>query len=150
MEGKKAPLFTGINQFGEKWSLKEHLGKKIILYFYPRDLTATCTIQACNLRDAYADFQKKGIAVIGVSTDEVKQHQKFIQKNNLPFTLIADTDHSIHEKYGVWQLKKFMGKEFMGTVRTTFLIDEKGIITHIIKKPKSKIHTQEINQYWNL
>lgn len=150
MEGKKAPLFTGVDQDGNKWSLKDHLGQRIILYFYPRDMTPTCTVQACNLRDAYGWFQKKDVLVVGVSTDDAAKHQRFIAKNDLPFPLIADTDYKINEKYGVWQLKKFMGKEYMGTVRTTFLINEKGIIEHVINKPKSKIHAEEIKELWNL
>lgn len=148
--GKKAPAFSGKDQNGAKISLKDFLGQKVILYFYPRDMTSTCTVQACNLRDAFPDFQKLDVAVIGISTDDEKSHLKFIDRNNLPFPLIADVDHTIHEKYGVWQLKKFMGREYMGTVRTTFLINEKGYIDHIIKKPKSKIHSEEIKELWGI
>ncbi|MBX9449121.1 MAG: thioredoxin-dependent thiol peroxidase [Taibaiella sp.] len=150
LEGKKAPLFTGTDQDGNKITLKDYIGKKVILYFYPHDMTPTCTVQACNLRDAYVLLGRKGVQVIGVSTDDPAQHRKFIAKNSLPFPLIADTDLKINKKYGVWQLKKFMGREFMGTVRTTFLINEKGIIEHIIRKPKSKIHSEEIMQLWDL
>lgn len=150
LEGKKAPLFTGIDQDGNRIALKDYIGKKVILYFYPHDMTPTCTVQACNLRDAYGLLSRKGIQVIGVSTDDPVQHRKFIAKNSLPFPLVADTDLKINKKYGVWQLKKFMGREFMGTVRTTFLINEKGVIEHIIHKPKSKIHSEEIMQLWDL
>lgn len=148
--GKKAPAFSGKDQNGEQISLKDFLGQKVILYFYPRDMTSTCTVQACNLRDAFPDFQKLNVAVVGISTDDEKSHQKFIQRNDLPFPLIADVSHAIHEKYGVWQLKKFMGREFMGTVRTTFLINEKGYIDHIIHKPKSKSHSDEIKALWGI
>ena len=148
-QGDKAPDFKGIDQDGNKISLKDFKGKKVVLYFYPRDMTPTCTVQACNLRDHFGSLQNEGITVVGVSTDDEKKHQRFIAKNELPFPLIADVDHSIHEAYGVWQLKKFMGKEFMGTVRTTFLINESGKIEHIINKPKSKTHAEEILNLWS-
>lgn len=147
-QGEKAPEFKGIDQDGKGISLKDFKGKKIVLYFYPRDMTPTCTVQACNLRDHFGVLKEQDMVVIGVSTDEEKKHQRFIEKNNLPFPLIADVDHQIQEAYGVWQLKKFMGKEFMGTVRTTFLINEKGVIDHIINKPKSKTHAEEILALW--
>lgn len=148
--GKKAPAFSGKDQNGNTIRLKDFLGKKVILYFYPRDLTATCTVQACNLRDTFPHFNKKGVEVIGISTDDEATHQKFIARNNLPFTLVADVDQKIHLKYGVWRLKKFMGREFMGTIRTTFLINEQGYIDHIITKPKSKEHAEEIKKLWGL
>ncbi len=147
-ENTKAPSFTGKDQNGKSISLKDFKGKKIILYFYPHDDTPTCTVQACNLRDNYAALLKKGFAVMGVSTDDEKKHKKFETKYNLPFPLIADTENKIAELYGVWGWKKFMGKEFIGMHRTTFLIDEKGMIKHIITKPKTKIHTEEILAAW--
>ncbi len=146
--GKKAPAFTGIDENGKKISLKDFAGKKVALYFYPHDNTPTCTVQACNLRDGYAELKSAGIQVIGVSSDDEKSHSKFITKHELPFSLIADTDLKIHNKYGVWAMKKFMGREFEGTHRTTFLIDENGILRHIIEKPKSKVHTDEILDFW--
>lgn len=137
-EGKKAPVFKGVDQNGNKVSLNDFKGQKIVLYFYPHDNTPTCTDQACNLRDNYLLLKKHGIQVIGVSSDDVKSHKKFETKYQLPFPLIADEKLKIHEQYGVWQLKKFMGREFMGTIRTTFLIDEKGKVRKIIRKPVSK------------
>lgn len=143
-EGDKAPAFSGINQDGKKISLSSFKGKKVVLYFYPKDLTSTCTVQACNLRDNYSVLTKKGYVVIGVSPDDELLHQKFIAKNKLPFNLIADTDKEIIEKYGVWGPKQLYGKKYMGVLRTTFVIDEKGKIEKIILKPKSSVHTQEI------
>jgi peroxiredoxin Q/BCP len=147
-EGRKAPSFTAYNQNGIKVSLKDFLGKRVVLYFYPHDDTPTCTVQACNLKDNYADLTKHGYVVIGVSTDSMKSHKKFAQKYELPFTLIADEEHKIVEKYGVWGEKKFLGRTFIGTHRTTFLIDEGGRIRRIITKPKSKIHTQQVLEAW--
>jgi peroxiredoxin Q/BCP len=143
-EGDKAPAFSGINQDGKKISLSSFKGKKVVLYFYPKDLTSTCTVQACNLRDNYSVLTKKGYVVIGVSPDDELLHQKFIAKNKLPFNLIADTDKEIIEKYGVWGPKQLYGKKYMGVLRTTFVIDEKGKIEKIILKPKSSVHAQEI------
>lgn len=147
-QGDKAPAFTGINQNGEKIALKDFKGKKLILYFYPTDDTPTCTTQACNFRDNLSVLKRKGFSVVGVSANSVKSHKKFQDKYSLPFPLIADEDLKICHAYGVWQLKKFMGREFMGIVRTTFIIDEKGKIEHIIARPKSKIHTEEILQLY--
>jgi len=144
---KKAPDFKakGIIEGVEKeFHLKDFLGKKIVLYFYPKDLTPGCTIQACNLRDNFKEFKKLGIEVIGISKDSLKSHLKFIKEKELPFILISDEDTTINQKYGVWQEKSFMGKKFMGTLRTTFLINEKGIITHIIDKPIVSSHSDEI------
>lgn len=146
--GKKAPVFKGVDQDGRKLSLTDFKGQKVVLYFYPHDNTPTCTVQACNLRDNYALLKKKGFQVIGVSSDDVKSHKKFETKHQLPFPLLADEDLKIHEQYGVWQLKKFMGKEFMGTIRTTFLIDENGKIKNIIQKPMSKKHAEEVLAAW--
>lgn len=146
--GQKAPSFSGVDQNGNTISLKDFKGKKVVLYFYPKDDTPTCTVQACNLRDNYRELQKNGMVVVGVSMDPVKKHKKFEEKYGLPFSLIADEDRKIIEDYGVWGQKKFMGKEYLGIFRTTFLIDEKGKIKAIIDKPQSKNHAQEILQAW--
>lgn len=147
--GSKAPAFSGPDQNGKTISLKDFTGKKLILYFYPKDDTPTCTVQTCNLRDNYATLLQKGFTVIGISPDPVKKHKNFEGKFELPFTLIADVDHSIAEKYGVWGEKKFMGRTYDGIHRTTFLIDEKGKIKKIIAKPVSKNHTDEILTAWH-
>jgi peroxiredoxin Q/BCP len=147
-EGKKAPVFKGIDQNGEKVSLADFKGKKVILYFYPKDDTPGCTAQSCNLRDNYTELLKKGFAVIGISTDDVKSHKKFETKFSLPFPLIADADQKIVNQYGVWGEKHFMGKDYMGTIRTTFLIDEEGKIKKIINKPDTKNHTEEVLKAW--
>ena len=143
-EGDKAPAFSGIDQNGKKISLAGFKGKKIALYFYPEDDTPTCTIQACNLRDNYSLLKKSGFEVIGVSPDDAKTHKKFKAKFNLPFTLIADTSHAILEKYGVWDQKQMFGHKYMGVLRTTFVIDEKGKIEKVITDVKSKNHTEQI------
>ncbi len=142
--GDKAPLFEGIDQNGEKISLGDFKGQNLILYFYPKDMTPGCTAEAKNLRDHFKELQDLGYEIVGISPDSPSRHIKFIEKYNLPFPLIADTDHSIAEKYGVWGLKKFMGREYMGIYRTTFIIDENGIITHIITKVKTKEHAEQI------
>ena len=142
--GDKAPEINGIDQNGDKISLDQYKGKKVVLYFYPKDMTPGCTAQACDLSDNYNDLIKKGYDVLGVSCDSVKRHQKFIEKYNLPFNLISDEDKQVVNNYGVWQLKKFMGREYMGIVRTTFIIDEKGIIEDIITKVNTKQHTSQI------
>ena len=142
--GEKAPDFEGKDQNGEVIRLSDFKGKKVILYFYPKDNTPGCTAQACNLRDNYADLTNAGYEVIGISSDDEKSHQKFIEKNDLPFRLIADTDKSIHEKYDTWKEKSMYGKKYMGTVRTTFIIDEEGQIADIIEKVKTKDHTNQI------
>ena len=147
-EGKKAPSFTGKDQDGKKVSLADFTGKKVVLYFYPQDNTPTCTVQACNLRDNFSDLQKEGIVVIGVSPDEEAKHKKFETKFELPFTLLADPELRIIEKYGVWGEKSMYGKNYMGLLRTTFLIDENGIIKKIFSKPKSKEHSEEILKAW--
>ena len=148
IEGKKAPVFKGKDQNGKPVSLADYKGKKVVLYFYPEDDTPTCTVQACNLRDNYSLLKKNGFIVLGVSPDEEKKHKKFEAKYNLPFTLIADADHKIIDKYGVWGEKQLYGRTYMGLHRTTFLIDEKGIIRKIFIKPKSKQHTEEILKGW--
>jgi thioredoxin-dependent peroxiredoxin len=142
--GDQAPAFSGKDQAGNTIQLADYQGNKVVLYFYPKDNTESCTKQACNLRDNYAALQKAGYVVLGVSTDDEKSHRKFIEKQNLPFTLIADTDHSIHDLYGTWQEKMMYGKKYMGTVRTTFVIDEVGKITDIIEKVKTADHTAQI------
>lgn len=142
--GQKAPDFSARTQDGDLIRMSDQQGKKIILYFYPKDNTAGCTAQACNLRDNFPLFQEQGYIIIGVSSDTAESHKKFIQKQNLPFILIADTDKSVHELYGVWQEKSMYGKKYMGTVRTTFVINEKGIIEDIIEKVDTKDHTRQI------
>jgi peroxiredoxin Q/BCP len=147
-EGDKAPLFTGVDQDGKKVSLADFKGKKVVLYFYPGDDTPTCTIQACNLRDNYSLLKKEGFEVLGVSPDEPGKHKKFETKYALPFTLVADPAHAIIDKYGVWGQKKLYGREYMGLHRTTFLIDEKGVIKKIFLRPKNKQHAEEIVKTW--
>lgn len=142
--GQKAPEFTGKDQDGNDISLSDFRGKKVILYFYPKDQTPGCTAQACNLRDNYQELQQQGYVVLGISSDSQASHRKFIEKQQLPFSLIADEDKSIHEKYGVWKEKNMYGRKYMGTVRTTFVIDEEGNIADIIKKVKTKEHTAQI------
>lgn len=143
-EGQKAPLFSGIDQEGQKISLRDYIGKKIVLYFYPEDDTPTCTIQACNLRDHHAVLQKNGYVVIGVSPDDSKKHLKFKEKYNLPFTLIADPTHKIIQLYGIWGEKNLYGRKYMGIQRTTFVINEKGMIEKVFLRPKNKAHAEEI------
>ena len=147
-EGKKAPAFKSTDQNGEKVSLADMKGKKIVLYFYPEDGTPTCTVQACNLRDNFGLLKNKGITVIGISPDDVKKHKKFEEKYDLPFILLADPTHSIIDKYGVWGEKQLYGRKYMGLHRTTFLVDEKGMIRKIFLKPKSKEHAAEILAAW--
>ena len=137
-EGGKAPTFTGKDQNGNTISLKDLKGKKVILYFYPTDDTPTCTTEACNFRDNYHSLTSQGFEVIGVSADTEQSHQKFISKYDLPFTLIADTDKKIINKYNVWGEKQMFGNKFWGILRHTFVIDEKGVILKIIRKVKSK------------
>ena len=135
--GDKAPAIKSKDQNGEEITLTQFKGKKVVLYFYPKDDTPTCTKEACWFRDGYVKLKKKGYVVLGVSADTEKSHQKFIKKYDLPFTLISDPDRKVIEDYGVWALKKFMGREFMGIVRTTFVISEKGVIERIIDKVDS-------------
>ena len=148
-EGKKAPAFIGKDQNGKSVSLTDYKGKKVVLFFYPEDDTPTCTIQACNLRDNYSLLTKKGLVIIGVSPDDEKSHQKFEKKFNLPFTMLADPEHKIIDKYGVWGEKHLYGRDYMGLHRTTFLIDEKGTIRKIFVRPKNKAHAEEIIKTWD-
>lgn|SRR5450759_1634063 len=148
-EGMKAPLFEGIDQNGKLVKLIDQSGKKVILYFYPKDNTPGCTAEACNLRDNYNSLLKKGFSVIGVSADSEKSHKGFAEKYSLPFPLIADTSKKILNDYGVWGEKKLYGKTYMGVLRTTFVIDEKGIIEKIIEKVNTADHTEQIFKMYN-
>jgi peroxiredoxin Q/BCP len=148
---EKAPYFEGKNQDGKLISSKDLNGKKYALYFYPKDMTPGCTDQACNLRDNYSALKNSGIEIIGVSMDSDISHTKFIAKHELPFDLIADTDRKVIDAFGVWGTKKFMGKVYDGIHRTTFVINEEGVIVGIIEKPKTKAHAEEILEiYQNL
>ncbi len=142
--GQQAPDFESKDQDGNTIKLSDYKGKKVVLYFYPKDNTPGCTAQACDLRDNYEALQKAGYEVIGISSDSGKSHQKFKQKFELPFTLLADEDKSVHEKFGTWVEKSMYGKTYMGTARTTFIIDENGVIAEIIDKVKTKEHTNQI------
>ncbi len=146
---QKAPLFTGTDQNGNKISLKDYRGKKLVLFFYPADNTPACTTEACNLRDNYLLLKQNGLEVVGISPDDEKSHQNFIEKHNLPFTLIADKNVAIAQKYGVWGLKQLYGREYIGLHRTTFIIDEKGTIIKIFIRPKNKAHAEEIIAWLN-
>src|SRR4026209_1030737 len=143
-EGTTAPAFKTTDQTSEPVSLKDLRGQKVVLYFYPKDDTPGCTKEACSFRDAYSKFKKQKITVLGVSPDKETPHKKFETKYQLPFTLLADTDHSIAEAYGVWGEKKFMGRTYMGVHRTTFLIDEKGKIKKVFEKVKPEDHASEV------
>ena len=142
--GQTAPDFEAKDQNGEIITLSQYKGKKVVLYFYPRDNTPGCTAQACDLRDNIERLANNGYQVNGVSTDSEAKHRNFIEKYDLPFPLIADTDNAVHELYGTWQLKKNYGKEYMGTARTTFIIDEQGKVSEVIAKVKTKEHTAQI------
>ena len=142
--GDKAPAFSGKDQDGNKVTLAAYKGKKLVLYFYPEDDTPTCTVQACNLRDHYSPLKKAGHEVLGVSPDDAKSHRKFQEKFSLPFPLISDPEHKIIDKYGVWGEKTLYGRTYMGLHRTTFLINEKGIIEKIFLRPRNKMHAEEI------
>ncbi len=143
-EGMKAPDFEGTDQDGRLVKLSDFKGKKLVLYFYPKDNTPGCTDEACNLRDNYNSLLKEGFAVVGISMDSEKSHKGFADKYSLPFPLIADTSKKIISDYGVWKKKSMYGKTFLGTVRTTFIIDEKGIIEKIISKVETKAHSEQI------
>jgi len=143
-EGAQAPQFSGIDQYGKPVSLTDFKGKKVILYFYPKDNTPGCTVEACNLRDHDKMFQRSGYQVIGVSADNVASHDKFAKRFGLPFPLIADTEKVICNLYGVWGEKKFLGKTFDGIKRTTFVINENGIIEKIITKVNTNAHASQI------
>lgn len=143
-EGDRAPAIDSVDQDGKKITLEEYRGKKIVLYFYPKDNTPGCTAESCDLRDNYAQFTEQGFEIIGVSADSEKSHQKFIARHQLPFRLIADTERKVMKDYGAWGEKKLYGKSFLGVIRKTFLIDEKGSIMKIIEKVKTKEHTKQI------
>ena len=143
-EGDKAPNFSGIDQDGNTIDLADFKGKKLVLYFYPKDNTPGCTAESCNLRDNYSTFKSKGYEIVGVSADDATKHQKFIHKYELPFPLIADTDLKVIKAFDVWGLKKFMGKEYEGINRTTFVIDEHGMLEQVITKVKTKEHAEQI------
>ncbi len=145
-KGDKIPEVLGADQDGKEVKASDYAGKKLVLYFYPKDNTPGCTAQACNLKDNNTELMKAGYQILGVSTDSEASHQKFIEKFSLPFRLIADTDKKLVEEFGVWQEKNMFGKKYMGTIRTTFLINEHGIITHVIsgRKVKTKDHATQI------
>lgn len=142
--GDKAPLFSGIDQNERKVSLKDLKGKKVILYFYPKDDTPGCTAESCNLRDNWSLLKKKGYEIVGVSADDTESHKKFADKYDLNFTLLADTDKKVIEAYGVWGEKSMYGKKYMGIIRTTFVINEKGKIEKIFDKVDTKNHSEQI------
>ncbi len=139
-----APKFKLADQSGKVRSLSDYIGTWVLLYFYPKDDTAGCTKQACMIRDNYPDFKKLKITVLGISIDSVQRHKKFAAKYDLPFTLLADDKKEVVKQYGVWAKKKFMGREYMGTLRTSFLINPKGVITHIYEKVKPELHAEEV------
>lgn len=142
--GSKAPDFEAKIQNGSTIKLSDYKGKKVVLYFYPKDNTPGCTAQSCDLRDNYQLLQKQGYEVLGVSTDSEKSHVKFIDKYDLPFNLVSDPEKEVHQLYSTWAEKQMFGKKYMGTVRTTFVIDENGIIENIISKVQTKEHTKQI------
>lgn len=142
--GDKAPNFEGVNENGDAISLSDYKGRKLIMYFYPKDNTPGCTAESCNLRDNHTELKKLGFEILGVSADDEQKHIKFINKYRLTFPLIADTDRKIIESFGVWGEKKFMGKTYDGIIRTTFIIDENGVIEKIIEKVKTKNHSEQI------
>lgn len=143
-EGHEAPDFELTSDAGEQVRLSQFRGKPVVLYFYPRDDTPGCTAQACGIRDSYEDFEQRGAVVLGVSPDEESSHVKFKQKYGLPFTLLADPDHDVAEKYGVWGERKYMGKTYMGVERSTFLIDEDGRIAKVMRRVKPDTHASQV------
>lgn len=143
-EGDRAPAIDSVDQEGKRITLEEYRGKKVVLYFYPKDNTPGCTAESCNLRDNYSRFLEQGYEVIGVSADSEKSHQKFIARHKLPFRLISDTEKKVMKDYGTWGEKKLYGKTYMGILRKTFIIDEEGFITKIIEKVKTKEHSEQI------
>ncbi len=143
-EGNVAPDFTLPDENGNQVTLSQFRGRKVILYFYPKDDTPGCTTEACGIRDSFPNFEASGAVVLGVSPDSVESHKKFKEKYNLPFTLLADTDHRVAEMYGVWGTKKMYGREFTGVLRTTFLIDEEGKVQKVFKNVKPDVHAQEL------
>ena len=142
--GKAAPQFTLQNEKGEQVSLTDFKGKHVVLYFYPKDMTPGCTTEACDFRDAYEDFSTLNAVILGVSMDDANRHTKFIEKHGLPFSLLVDEDHKVAEDYGVWVLKKMYGKEYLGIERSTFLIDEQGIVVREWRKVRVKNHIEEV------
>jgi peroxiredoxin Q/BCP len=142
--GDQAPNFIGKDQTGQTIQLSDFTGKKLVLYFYPKDNTPGCTAQACNLRDNYTQLQQAGYEIVGISSDSEQSHQKFIEKQHLPFRLIADVDRKIHEQYGTWVQKSFLGKKYWGTARMSFIIDGQGRIEQIIDKVETGNHTAQI------
>jgi peroxiredoxin Q/BCP len=142
--GDQAPNFIGKDQTGQTIQLSDFTGKKLVLYFYPKDNTPGCTAQACNLRDNYTQLQQAGYEIVGTSADSEQSHQKFIEKQHLPFRLIADVDRKIHEQYGTWVQKSFLGKKYWGTARMSFIIDEQGKIEQIIDKVETSNHSAQI------
>lgn len=143
-KGDKAPSFSGLDQNGKKHTLEDYIGKKLVVFFYPKASTPGCTAEACDLRDNFERFKANNYALLGVSADSAKAQTKFIEKHELPFPLLADENKSVIEAFGVWGPKKFMGREYDGIHRTTFIIDEKGIIDEVIEKVKTKEHTAQI------
>ena len=142
--GDKAPAIDSIDQNGDPITLEQFKGMKVVLYFYPKDMTPGCTVQSCNLRDNHEALIDKGYIVLGCSADSPARHLKFIEKHNFPFSLISDESKRVLNDYGVWGLKKFMGREYMGITRTTFIIDENGVIEEVIAKVDTKNHTSQI------
>ncbi|WP_318442534.1 thioredoxin-dependent thiol peroxidase [Photobacterium leiognathi] len=147
--GTPAPAFTLMNQDNEPVSLSDFKGKKVLAYFYPKAMTPGCTVQACGLRDSKAELDEKNVVVLGISIDPVKRLPKFIERDNLNFTLLSDEDHAVAQQFGVWGLKKFMGREYDGLHRISFLIDENGTIEHVFNKFKTKDHHQVVLDYLN-
>lgn len=143
-EGDKAPDFTGLNQDGESISLRDYTGKKLVLFFYPKDNTPGCSAEACSLRDHFQELKDQGFELLGVSPDSQRKHQNFIKKFDLPFPLLADTEQEVLQAYGVWGEKSMYGKTYMGVHRTTFLINEEGVIDKIYRKVKTKAHAEQI------
>ena len=149
-EGDKAPCFKGLNQDEETISLSDFSGRKVILYFYPKDNTPGCTAESCNLSENYDELTNKGVVVVGVSPDSIASHRKFVAKHSLRFNLIADTEKEILQQFDAWGLKKLYGREYMGVLRKTFIIDEQGTIIKIIEKVKTKDHSNQILSALNL
>ena len=144
MVGDKAPAFSLKNTEGKTVKLSDFKGKKVVLYFYPKDNTPGCTKEACGFRDDFAQLKKRGVEVLGVSGDDQNSHQKFTEKFSLPFTLLSDPDHEMMEKYGAWGEKNMYGKKSMGVLRITYIIDEEGKIAHLFKKVKTDTHSQDV------
>ncbi|MGF7049397.1 peroxiredoxin Q/BCP [Paenibacillus sp. DS2015] len=145
--GNRAPEFTLKASNGEEVSLSQYKGRKVVLYFYPKNMTPGCTQEACSFRDANSDMEKLGAVILGISPDELKSHDKFIERNQLPFLLLSDTDHGVSELYGVWQLKKMYGREYLGIVRSTFLINEEGVLVKEWRKVKVANHIPDVLRY---